>query len=209
MKPAMLLIVPFLAFPAASVAGEFNPTLNVGDKAPSWSKLPGIDGKEHALDDLKSKDAVVLVFTCNSCAYAVDYEERIIALTKKYAGPEGRVSVVGVNVNRIPADSMDKMKDRAKDKGFNFPYLYDESQKIARDYGATFTPEFFVLDKARTIAYMGALDDSTDAAKVKVRYVEDAVDAILKGEKPKTTETVARGCLVRYVKDRKKAGAKE
>jgi peroxiredoxin len=114
------------------------------------------------------------------------------------------VAVVAVNVNRVPEDSLEKMKVRAKEHEFNFPYFFDETQQIAKDYGATFTPEFFVLDKDRKIAYMGALDDASDAGKVKVRYVEDALDALLKGEKPKTTETLGRGCLVRYVKERRK-----
>jgi peroxiredoxin len=186
-------------------AGEFNPTVSIGDKAPAWTKLPAADGKEHSLADLKDKEAVVLVFTCNSCPYAVDYEGRIKALAKKYAGADGKVAVVAVNVNKVPEDSLEKMKVRAKEQGFNFPYLFDETQKIAKDYGATFTPEFFVLGKDRTIVYMGALDDASDEAKVKVRYVEDVLDTVLKGGKPKTTETLARGCLVRYVKERRPA----
>ena len=188
---------------ARAQAGEFNRTLSIGDKAPAWEKLLGTDGKEHSLADLKDKDAVVLVFTCNSCPYAVDYQERIKTLSTKYGGPKGKVAVVAVNVNKIPEDSLEKMKDRAKEREFNFPYLFDATQKIAKDYGATFTPEFFVLGKDRTIVYMGALDDATDATKVKIRYVEDALAAALNGGKPKTTETVARGCLVRYVNERR------
>jgi peroxiredoxin len=204
MKRFASLVALALVAAGAARGGEFNPTLSIGDKAPAWEKLPGVDGKDHSLDALKDKEAVVLVFTCNSCPYAQDYEGRIKELTKKYGGPEGKVAVVAVNVNKVPADSLDKMKERSKAQDFNYPYVYDESQKIARDYGATFTPEFFVLGKDRTIAYMGAFDDETDAAKVKVHYVEDALDALLKGEKPKKTETVARGCQVRYVKDRRK-----
>lgn len=195
-----------LAFGVLSAqAGEFNQTLSIGDKGPAWSKLPGTDGKPHSLDDLKDKDAVVVVFTCNSCPYAVDYEQRIMAFCKKHCGESGKVGLVAINVNKVPADSFEKMTARAKEIGFNYPYLFDETQKIAKDYGATSTPEFFVLDKERKVIYMGAMDDDTDAAKAKVNYVELAVAAALKGEEPEKKETVAKGCLVRYAKERKKS----
>jgi thiol-disulfide isomerase/thioredoxin len=153
----------------------------------------------HSLADFKDKDVVVVVVTCNHCPVAVAYEDRLIALAKKYASePDGKVAVVAINVNRLDADKLDKMEERAKNKGFNFPYLYDESQKIGRELGATVTPEFLVLNKERKVAYMGALDDNMQADRVKARYVEDAVDALLKGETVKTTETRGRGCSVKY-----------
>ena len=99
----------------------------------------------------------MLIFTCNSCPVAVGYEDRILALTKKYT--DKSTAFVAVNVNTIEEDRLDKMQERAQDKGFAFPYLYDESQRIAKDYGAMYTPEFFVLDQHRRIAYMGAMDD--------------------------------------------------
>src|SRR5262245_12100427 len=114
-----------------SRAGQFNSQLNVGDPAPAWTDLPGVDGKKHSMADLK-KDVVVVVFTCNSCPVAVDYEDRIIEFAKKYAAADGKVAVVAINVNTIPEDRLPKMQERAKEKGFNFPYLYDETQKIAK-----------------------------------------------------------------------------
>jgi len=182
-------------------AGEYNPVLNIGDKAPAWKDLPGVDGKQHSLADLKARDAVVLVFTCNSCPYAVEYEERIKALTKELQSRN--VAVVAVNVNNVPDDSFDKMKERAKQQSFNFPYMFDTTQQIARDYGAGFTPEFFVLDKDRNIAYMGGLDDSSAADKVKVRYVADAINSLLDGKKVAVTETVAIGCRIRMDRRRR------
>jgi MoaA/NifB/PqqE/SkfB family radical SAM enzyme len=129
----------------------------------------------------------------------VAYEDRIIELTKKYASDKGsKVGVVAINVNTNNTDKLDKMVERAKNKGFNFPYLYDETQKIGRDLGASVTPEFFVLNKDRKIVYMGALDDSMKAGDVTKKYVEDAVDATLKGEKISVTETRPRGCGVQY-----------
>jgi len=187
-----LLAVALL--PAVSLAGEFNKTLSVGDAAPAWTDLPGTDGKKHSLADHADRP-VVLVFTCNSCPVAEAYEDRVIAFAQKY---KDKLAVVAINVNMIPDDRLDAMKKRAAKKKFPFEYLYDETQKIARDYGATFTPEFFVLTTDRKVAYMGAMDDKTKADEVKEKYLEAAVDAVLKGDKPATAETVAHGCLIRY-----------
>ena len=180
--------------PAVSLAGEFNKTLSVGDAAPAWKDLPGTDGKKHSLADHADK-VVVVVFTCNSCPVAESYEDRVIAFAEKY---KDKVAVVAINVNTIPDDRLEAMKKRAEKRRFPFEYLYDETQKIARDYGATYTPEFFVLTKDRKIAYMGAMDDKTKADEVKDKYLEAAVDAVLKGDKAAKAETVAHGCLIRY-----------
>ncbi len=188
----------------AAQAGKYNPVLDIGDTAPAWNKLPGVDGKAHSLADLKDKQVVVVVFTCNTCPYALDYEKRLIQFAKDYCGPEGKVALVAINVNRVPGDRLKDMQDRAEKYGYNFPYLYDESQKIAKDFGATFTPEFFVLDRDRKVIYMGAMDDNPSGDMIKVKYVEEAVQAALAGEKPKTAETVAVGCLVRYVRERRR-----
>lgn len=183
------------------VAGQFNETMNIGDAAPAWVDLPGVDGKKHSLADLKDKPLVVVVFTCNSCPVSNDYEERINALTKKHAE---KVAVVAINVNTIAADRMDKMQERAREKKYAFPYLYDETQKIAKAYGANFTPEFFLLNKDRKIVFMGGMDDNSDPEIVKHQYLEAAIEATLKGEKPSTTETTSIGCRVRYVSERRK-----
>src|SRR5688572_12248792 len=184
-------------------AGEYNPVLNVGDAAPEWKDLPGIDGKKHSLAELKDKEVVVLFFTCNSCDVATEYEDRIIALAQKYGGPKARAAFVAVNVNKIPEDGLPEMKKRAESKKFPFTYVYDETQQIAKAYGATFTPEFFVLDKARKVVYMGGLDDSSNAKTVKTRFLDTALDAVLDGKKPKTAETVAIGCMIRYERERR------
>jgi peroxiredoxin len=199
---ASLVCLALLTSTAA--AGEFNPILSIGDAGPAWSGLPGVDGKQHAMAELKAKDAVVVAFTCNSCPYAVDYEDRMIAFARKHCGPESKVALVAINVNLVEEDRLPAMKERAARKGFDFPYLFDETQKIAKDYGATFTPEFFVLGRDRKIVYMGAMDDHTDAAKAKVNYVEAAVEAVLSGKAPEVKETVGRGCLVRYERQRRK-----
>ncbi len=183
-------------------AGRYNKVLNIGDRAPGWENLPGTDGKNHSLSEFKDRDVVVLVFTCNSCPVAEGYEDRILAFQKKHCGPGQKVGLVAINVNIIADDRLPKMTECAKEKGFTFPYLYDATQKIAKDYGATYTPEFFVLDKQRKIAYMGAMDDRVIEQDAKENYLEMAVSATLKGEAAKVTETLARGCLVRYVRPR-------
>ncbi len=178
--------------------GKFNKKIADGDKAPVWTGLPGVDGKKHSLADLSDKDVIVFIITCNHCPVAVHYEERIINFTKKHAGKDSKVAVVACNVNTSDDDSLPKMIEHSKAKGFNFAYIYDESQKIGRAYGATVTPEFFVLNKERKIIYMGAMDDVTNAKSAKINYVEQAVIAGLKGQMPTTTETRGRGCGVQY-----------
>ncbi len=185
------------------VAGEYNPVLDIGDAAPDWKNLPGTDGRRYSLADFKNKEALVLVFTCNSCPYSVDYEDRLVAFSKKYSGKDSPVALIAVNVNKIKEDLPDEMKKKAKQKGFTFPWLYDETQKIARDYGAGATPEFFVISQERKIVYMGAMDDSPDRKKVKKHYVEDAVAAVLEGKLPKVKETVPIGCRIRFERKRR------
>ena len=197
---ALAVLFVSLVITGSASSGEYNSKLNIGDAAPTWTDLPGVDGKKHSLADLKALDVVVVVFTCNSCPIAVDYEDRIIAFTKKY---QDKVAVVAINVNTIAADRLPKMKERARKKKFNFPYMYDESQKIARKYGASYTPEFFVLNKERKIAYMGAMDDRINPADVKAHYLEAAALAVLKGKKPKPGETLAMGCRIRYGRKKK------
>lgn len=184
--------------------GEFNSDKSIGDTAPAWTDLPGTDGKKHSLSELSDKDVVVVAFTCNSCPYAVDYQQRVIDLATKYAGDDSKVAVVAINVNAVPADSFEKMKERAEEAKFNFSYLFDESQQIAKEYGAGRTPEFFVLNKDRKIVYMGAFDDSTKPTEVKKHYVEDAIAATLSGEKVSVSETAPVGCAIRWAKERKR-----
>ena len=197
LRSVILLSVVFTS--SLATAGQFNATRNIGDAGPVWKDLPGTDGKTHSLIDLQKK-VVVVVFTCNSCPVATEYEDRIIALAKKYAD---RVAVVAINVNRTPEDSMDKMKQRAEEKQFPYPYLFDETQKIAKEYGAAFTPEFFVLGPDRKIVYMGGMDDSSNPAAVKATYLEPAVEAALAGTKPDVAEAAAIGCRIRFARERR------
>lgn len=192
------------AIALTSNAGEFNPVLKIGDTAPSWNDLPGVDGKKMSLADFKSKDVLVVVFTCNSCPYAEDYEERIVTFAKRHLTADSKVGLVAINVNKIPEDLLPAMKAKAEKLQFRFPYLFDETQKIAKDFGATTTPEFYVLNRDRKIVYMGSMDDNPDAKKVTRSFVEEAVTATLAGKAPAKTESVPIGCLIRYDRMRRK-----
>jgi peroxiredoxin len=183
--------------------GKYNKQLSIGDAAPDWKALEGTDGQKHSLSDLADKQVIVICFTCNTCPYAVDYEDRLIALTKKFAADGSKCALVAINANKVKEDLLPAMRERTQSKGFNFPYLHDETQQVARSYGATFTPEFVVLNKDRKVVYLGAMDDSADGKKVTKRYIEDAVAATLAGKTPETAETPAVGCAVRYVRERK------
>lgn len=194
----LVLGLTLLAMPAVVRAGQFNKVLSVGDPAPAWENLEGTDGQKHSLKDLKDHAVIVVVFTCNSCPVAVSYEDRLLAFAQKHAGKGSQVQVVAINVNTLPADRLPKMKERAAQKKFPFPYLYDPSQKIAKAYGAMYTPEFFVIGRDRKIAYLGAMDDKSPPADAKTSYLESAVDAALHGKRADVSETLGRGCRIRF-----------
>lgn len=183
------------------LAGGFNDVLKPGDPAPAWKGLPGVDGKNHSMADLADKDVIVVVFTCVSCPAAEDYEERIAQFAKKHVGP--KMALVAINVNATPEDRLPQMKERAKEKGYTYPYLYDETQKIAKLYGATYTPEFFVLNKERKVVYMGAFDDRDDPKNVTKNFLDDAIAAALAGKRPAVQESLARGCRIRWARVKK------
>lgn len=173
----------------------------VGDIATDFS-LKNIDGNMVSLADYGDAKGFIVIFTCNHCPYSVANEDRIVELDGKYKGKG--YPVIAINPNNpetYPADSYENMIVRAKEKGFTFPYLLDEGQKIFPQYGATKTPHVYVLEKTaegNRVAYIGAIDDNVkDASSAETRYVEDAVDALLAGKKPPVTETKAIGCSIK------------
>ncbi len=182
-------------------AEEARTGYKVGDMATDFS-LKNIDGKNVALKDMADAKGYIVIFTCNHCPYAKAYEDRIIALDKKYKAKG--YPVVAINPNnpeKMKDDSFEKMQERAKEKGFTFPYLLDEGQKIYPQYGATKTPHVYVLqktDNGNVVKYIGAIDDNyEDAAAVEAKYVEDAVDALLAGKDVPVKETKAIGCSIK------------
>jgi len=173
----------------------------VGDIATDF-KLKNIDGKMVSLADYKDAKGYIVIFTCNTCPYAVQYEDRIIALDKKYAAKGFPVVAIMPNNPTVqPGDSEDAMKARAASKGFTFPYLFDDGQKIYPQYGATKTPHVYLLEKTKkgnVVRYIGAIDDNyKDAEAVNTKYVEEAVDALMNGKEIKETKTRAIGCTIK------------
>jgi len=174
-------------------------TIDIGTKGPDFS-LKGVDGKTHSLSDFAHKKAVVVIVTCNHCPTAIQCEDRIIQLQKDYAGKG--VQVVAINGNETdghPTDSLEHMVTRAKEKGFNFPYLRDDTQDVVRAYGAVRTPEVFLLGADRKLAYHGRIDDSPDdAKKVKRQDLRAALDEMLAGKPVSVPKTQSVGCTVKW-----------
>ena len=199
------MIKAILVLAVVSVATAFTMVpakgYKVGDVAADFS-LENIDGTMVSLADYKEAKGFVVVFTCNTCPYSVAYEDRIIALDKKYKN-QG-YPVIAINPNDPAAksgDSMAAMKVRAKDKGFTFPYLFDKGQKVYPMYGASRTPHIYILEKQNgqnIVQYIGAIDNSSrDEAAVTEKYAEDAIDALLAGKKLEKTYTRAIGCSIK------------
>ncbi|MCB0651778.1 MAG: thioredoxin family protein [Saprospiraceae bacterium] len=172
--------------------------LQVGDIAPQID-LKGVDGKNFSFEPSEEIKGWIVTFTCNTCPYAVLYEDRLIALHNEMA-PKGW-PVIAINPNdpaAQPGDSFDKMIERAKEKNFPFKYLFDEGQHVYPDYGASRTPHVFLLDKTRKVRYIGAIDDSArDPEAVNVRYVAEAIKAIENGQEPNPSFTKAIGCSIK------------
>jgi peroxiredoxin len=192
-----IILLVMMSFGTSSSKGY-----QVGDIATDFN-LKNIDGKSVSLQDYSNAKGFIVIFTCNHCPYAVAYEDRIIALQKKF-GKLG-YPVIAINPNnpeKQKEDSYEKMQQRAKEKGFNFPYLFDEGQKIYPQYGATKTPHAYVLQKTKNgnvVQYIGAIDDNySDEKAVKIRYVEAAVQALLKGKEVSVKTTKAIGCSIKF-----------
>lgn len=173
----------------------------VGDIATDF-KLKNIDGKMVSLEDYKDAKGYIVIFTCNTCPYAVLYEDRIIALDKKYADRGYPVvAIMPNNPDVQPGDNVETMKARAASKGFSFPYLFDDGQEIYPQYGATKTPHVYLLQKTKkgnVVKYIGAIDDNyKDVEDVNIKYVEEAIDALMNGKEIKETKTRAIGCSIK------------
>ena len=174
-------------------------TLQIGEPAPEFD-LPGVDGRSYSLAGLSGCEVLVVVFSCNHCPYVVGSEDRINKFHADYASRG--VGLVAINSNETvqhPTDSFEHMVDRARDRGFRFPYVRDETQQIARAYGALRTPHFFVFDRSRRLCYTGRMDDNPrEPGRETTRELRDAVDAILAGRKPAVELTNPIGCNVKW-----------
>ncbi|MEE4197996.1 MAG: thioredoxin family protein [Bacteroidales bacterium] len=195
----LILISTFIL---AAYIQTFSQGYVVGDQAGNFN-LKNVDGDNISLYDYApAKKGAIVIFTCNHCPYAVAYEDRIIELDKKFR-PQG-YPVIAVNPNDpalVPEDSFEKMQVRAKEKKFPFPYLIDKTQEVYKMYGAKRTPHVYLLHKENdtfVVSYIGTIDDNyKDASAVEKRYLNDAVNALLKGEKPDPDFTKAIGCTIK------------
>ena len=195
----LFLLFSVIIFSALSLSAQ---PIAIGAVAPDFS-LKNIDGSTVSLSDYSQEKGVIVIFSCNPCPYVIAYEDRMIALHNEFA-PQG-YPVVFINPNdpvQQPADAVDKMRERAEAKGYPFPYLVDEGQHVYPAYGATRTPEVFLLKNNGNgnfvVAYTGTVDDNyQDAAAVQVPYVANAVNALLAGNNPNPATTVAIGCGIK------------
>lgn len=191
-----------LSFLAAFIALSFTlPNVGgyqIGDTAEDFN-LKNIDGKMVSLKDYKNVKGYIVVFTCNGCPYAQAYEQRIINLHNKYA-PQG-YPVIAINPNDpnlTSADSYEKMQARAKQKKYPYVYLMDEKQDVFPKFGATRTPHVFLLDNNKVVKYIGGIDDNADdESSVKIKYVENAIEALKAGKNPEPSLTKAVGCSIK------------
>lgn len=208
MKPILAIAVFFAAMTNAISSDALPPTLQIGAQAPDFD-LPGVDGRNWRLTDFATAKVLVVVFTCNHCPTAQYYEERLKQFTADYK--DKGVAVVAISPNdprsvRLDelgwtdlGDSFAEMKIRARDRAFNFPYLYDgDTETVSRAYGPVATPHVFVFDARRKLRYQGRIDDSERPQSVRVRYLRDVVDALLADKEPPHTSTRPVGCSIKW-----------
>jgi peroxiredoxin len=208
MKRSLSLLFGSLAILFQAAAADNFPTLPLGADAPDFN-LPGVDGRNRTLKSFQEARILVVVFTCNHCPTAQYYEERIKQIVTDYSGKG--VALVAIMPNdprsvRLDelgwtdlGDSFAEMKIRARNRQYNFPYLYDgETESVAHAYGPAATPHVFVFDAARKLRYVGAIDDSERIQHVTRRYLRDALDALLAGNEPPVAQTKVVGCSIKW-----------
>lgn len=173
--------------------------LKIDSLIPGFS-LTGVDDKTYSLNDFSDKKILIIIFSCNHCPYVQAYEDRIIVLQKEFE--KDGVQIVAINSNddvKYPDDSFEEMKKRAASKGFNFPYLRDETQEIAKAFGATHTPQIFLFNCARKLKYEGKIDDNwQEPDKVKSAYLREAILEVVAGKEVSVPETFSIGCTIKW-----------
>ena len=173
----------------------------LGTKAPDFKLPDTVSGKTMSLADIPSENARVVMFICNHCPYVLHVTEEIAKLAKDYTKKGvGFVAISSNDVENYPVDSPQNMKAFAKDEGFSFPYLYDETQEVAKAYDAACTPDFYIFDGADRLAYRGRLDDSRPNSGIPVTGTElrAALDKVLNGEEVATTQYPSMGCNIKW-----------
>jgi peroxiredoxin len=176
-------------------------TLKIGSQAPDFN-LIGVDGKNYSIKSFSDKQALIVIFSCNHCPYVQAYEGRIKQIQNDYR--DRGVAVVAINSNEdkgYPEDSFENMKKRSNEQKFNFPYLRDEDQTVARAYDASHTPEIFLFDKEKKLTFHGKIDDNwQEPSKVQNHYLRNALDELLAGKEISVPETFTIGCTIKWKK---------
>jgi peroxiredoxin len=175
------------------------PAPELGAHCPDFT-LKAVDGRIYGRADFADSEAFLVMFICVHCPYVVAVEDRLLALAREYLGKPLKIVAICANDGvRYPADSFASMKAHATNKGYPFPYLHDETQNVARAFGAVCTPDFLLYDSKFRLAYRGRLDDSwKEAAKVQTQELKAAVDALLKGELPSSEQKPSMGCSIKW-----------
>jgi len=176
----------------------FVPTIGLGAHAPDFD-LPGVDNGRYSLSSFAGKPVLVVIFSCNHCPYVKDYETRMVAIQRDYAAKG--VQLVAINSNdakAYPEDSFPEMVKRSRERGFNFPYLRDEDQKVVEAYGAVCTPHIFAFDSKRVLRYRGRIDDSRIASKVTSPDLRNALDELVAGKPVTVADTKPFGCSIKW-----------
>ena len=174
----------------------------LGTPAPDFVLPESDTNRKWALDDFR-EEAMVVVFTCNHCPYAQAVEDRIIALARQFQNKVDFVAISANDVDNFPDDAPGKMAQRAREKGYPFPYLYDESQAVAQAYGAACTPDFFLYGPERKLTYRGRLDDNwKEPEKVQCQDLRDAIDALLAGKPAAEPQMAAMGCNIKWKEEK-------
>ena len=173
-------------------------TLGLGALAPDFD-LPGVDGRHYTLASFSNSPIFVVIFSCNHCPYVKDYETRMVSIQRDYAAKGVQLVAVNSNDDRAyPEDSFPEMVKRAKERGFNFPYLRDESQKVVEAYGGVCTPHVFAFDSKRLLRYRGRIDDSRNASKVTSPDLTNALDDLVAGQPVRVPDTKPFGCSIKW-----------
>jgi len=172
--------------------------LSIGLKAPEFN-LEATDGNNYSLNTFEEKKAFIVVFSCNHCPYVQAYEDRIKQIQKDFLG---KIQVVAINSNdevKYPDDSFEEMKKRAAIREFNFPYLRDSDQSVAKAFGATHTPEVFLFDVDQKLVFHGKVDDNwQDEKSVRSKYLRNAIDELLAEKTISVPETFTIGCTIKW-----------
>ena len=195
----ILAVVGWIILATMSQAARYNRVVDLGQAAPPWSELATVDGHTYAIDSLRGADAIVIVFTCNHCPYAQAWEKRLVSAANTYSNRSVRFALISANDPvAYPEDSFDEMKARAESQNYPFPYLFDDSQNVARSYGAERTPEVFVLDANQHLRYHGAVDDNSNEDEVSQHWMRDALDNLTTGSDLSVVNTTPVGCTIKW-----------